>query len=304
MEMMFILLVVIAAAVIVLGKNRKRTDVAETAPVAQIPMPEKQNTIDQELMKRVEEFMNYDRFSLVIQPMVDFTSNTVVGGEVLSRLHHPERGVIFPNNFLHCIDAAGLYPKFDRYVFRKACAWLSRSLEAGETVEYISCNFSRKTLSEASIASQLTEIADHYSIPYEKLAIEITEREKESDTQQFLLNLKQLNASGFRIFLDDYGIGDTSLKDMIDYPLDTVKIDRSMLYETDTDQGKSVYRTLVNVAREMGLKVICTGIETEEQSCFAREVGCDYGQGFLYFHPMDVDEMFETMEKSRISEEE
>lgn len=302
MEVMVIFLVVIAAAALVLRKSGKPADAAETAPAAPAPMPEKENAIDQELTERAEEFMKYDRFSLVVQPVVNYAANSAVGGEVLSRLHHPERGVIFPDDFLRCIDAAGLYPQFDRYVFRKACAWLSRSLDAGEAVDYISCNFSRKTLSEANIAMQLTQIADSFGIPHEKLAIEITERERETDAQLFLLNLKQLKASGFRIFLDDYGIGVTSVKDMMNYPLDTVKIDRSILYAANTDQGKAAYRALVAMAKELELKVVCEGIETEEQNTFAREAGCHYGQGFLYSRPMGVDEMFEMMEKSRITE--
>lgn len=219
MEKLFILLIVIAALIIVVEKNRK---------TIQIPPPELQHTIEQELMERAEDFLS-------------------------------------------CIDSAGLYPKFDKYIFQKACAWLNHSLEAGENVDYITCNFSRKTLSEANTAEELMKIADSYGISYGKMAIEITERERVSNMQQFLENLQKLHEVGFLIFLDDYGVGVTTLKDMIDYPLDAVKIDKSMLYETSADQGRAVYRTLVNVARELGLKVICEGIETEEQNSFARE---------------------------------
>jgi len=301
MEIMLICLAAIATAVIVLGKHRSSAAPAEASP--SVPMPSKQNAIALELTARAEEFIKYDYFSIMIQPVLDFSADTVTRGEVLARLHHPERGVIFPDDFLPCIDKAGLYPLFDRYIFRKTCAWMKRSLAAEETVDYISCNFSRKTLSETNIVLQLTQIADHYGIPHEKLAIEITERERETDAQLFLENLHQLKQAGFQLFLDDYGSGFTSLKDLMNYPLDTVKIDRSILYATNTDQGEAAYRALVAMAKELGLKIVCEGIETEAQSCFAREVGCHYGQGFLYFHPMDVDAMFEIIEKSRLTEE-
>lgn len=303
MEMMLIFLAVITVTAIVLGKNRSPSDAAEAVHSVHVPMPAAQKSMDQELTARMEEFMKFDCFSLVIQPVVDFAANTATGGEVLSRLNHPERGVIFPDDFLHSIDAAGLYPQFDRYIFQKTCAWLSRSLAAGENVEYISCNFSRKTLSEANIAMQLVEFADSYGLPHEKLAIEITERERETDAGLFLTNLRQLKSAGFRIFLDDYGMGVTSVKDIINYPLDTVKIDRSILYAANTDQGKAAYRALVAMAKELGLKVVCEGIETEEQGQFAKEAGCHYGQGFLYFRPIGTDQVLDMMEKSRIAEE-
>jgi len=300
MEMM-ILLAVIAAAAILMMRHGKSKPAGER--VSAVPVPEKKNAMPRELTQRVEEFMQYDRFSLVIQPMVNLSSNTSNGGVVLSRLNHPERGVIFPNDFLPCIEAAGLESKFDRYIFRKTCAWLSRSLAAGETVECISCNFSRKTLSEPDIVPQLLQITDSFSFPCEKLGIEITERDKEMDSRQFLENLKRLKEAGFRIILDDCGIGVTSVKDLPNYPLDVVKIDRSILCAADTEQKKSAYRALVSMAAELGLKVVCKGIETEAQDAFARDVGCNYGQGFLYFTPMDVDKMFQEIEKSRVAED-
>ena len=287
----------VLAGAAIMGRKRK----SEEEPMPEMPAPE--TRLETELKNRLVEFLEQDRFSLVIQPVVDFRDNTTLNAEALSRLNHPELGVIFPDAFLPTVDALGLYPRFDRYIFRKSCAWMSSTLAAGETFRCLSCNFSRKTLSEAALAEDLIRIADEYGIPHAALAIEITERERETDACQLLENLKQLKAAGFRVFLDDYGNGVTSVNDLMQYQLDVVKIDRSMLLETETEQGAENFRALVSTAVGLGAEVACEGIETEAQACFAREAGCHYGQGFLYFKPVAQEQVFELIRRSSIRDD-
>ena len=262
-----------------------------------------QKTLKQELQERMEEFMEMDQFTLLIQPVVNFRDNTVKDGEVLSRLEHPERGVVFPDEFLPVIDALGLYPAFDRYIFEKSCVWLHRSMADGNEFEILSCNFSRRTLSEADIAQDMIQIADNYGISHSKLGVEITEREPAPDEKQLIKNLNLLRDAGFRIILDDYGDGVTSMSDLMQYPVDILKIDRSLLWKTATEQGKTAFRAMVSMFMEMGAEVVCEGIETEEQSRLARESGCHYGQGYLFFKPIRQDQVFEMMHKASLLEE-
>jgi len=287
----------LVAGAALLGRKRK------TENKTQVPVPAPVITLETELKKRLTEFMEQDRFSLVIQPVVDFRDNTVSSGEALARLHHPELGMIFPDEFLPMVDAMDLYPRFDRYIFRKCCAWMSSTLAEGETFHSLSCNFSRKTLSEANLAGDLIQIADRYGVPHNGLAIEITERERETDVCQFVDNLKQLKKAGFRIILDDFGNGVTSVNDLMQYPLDIVKIDRSMLLNACTEKGKAEFCELVTTVAQLGMGVVCEGIETEEQNRFAREAGCHYGQGFLYFKPISQDKVFEMMQKGSLLED-
>ncbi len=266
------------------------------------PAPTAQKTLNRELQERMVEFLDRDFFSLVIQPVVDFRTNTVLNGEVLSRLEHPERGVIFPDTFLPVIEEQDLYSRFDRYIFQKSCIWMQRSLAAGEKMECISCNFSRKTLSEATIAEDLIRLANKYGVAHNKLAVEITEREKNNDEAQLIENLKTLREAGFRIILDDYGTGITSVNDLLNYPLDIVKIDRSVLLNAQTEERKTAFRALVALFIDLGADVVCEGIETEEQDAFARSSGCHYGQGFLYFKPVPQDGVFEVIRQSSVTE--
>ena len=301
MKWHFVILPVIASA-LWLAVRKRHAAPQKTAPIL-APAPQTHEKLEQELAQRMEEFLQRDHFSLVVQPVVDFRTNTVSNGEVLARLNHPERGVIFPDAFLPAVDALGLYPRFDRYIFRKSCAWMRRSLADGEHFDCLSCNFSRKTLSEAGIAQDLVEIADQYGVPHSALAVEITERERETDARQLIENLNQLKAAGFRIILDDYGNGVTSVNDLMQYPLDIVKIDRSLLLNTRTEQGVNVFRELVAMAGRLGAEIVCEGIETPEQERFAREAGCHYGQGFLFFKPTEQNLVFEMIHRSSILEE-
>ena len=264
--------------------------------------PAAQKTLGAELRDRMVEFMDRDLFSLVIQPVVDFRTNTVFKGEALSRLDHPERGVIFPDVFLPVIEELDLYSRFDRYIFQKCCVWMYRSLAEGEKIDCISCNFSRKTLSEVTIAEDLIRIADGYGVAHDRLALEITEREQNDNEQQLIENLKTLREAGFRIILDDYGTGVTSVNDLLNYPLDIVKIDRSLLLSAQTEERKEAFRAMVALFVELGADVVCEGIETREQDEFARGAGCHYGQGYLYFKPIRQDQVFEMIRRSSLSE--
>ena len=302
MEYVIVILLVAVVAAMLLHRKRNADEAEVTA--APGPAPAAQDPMNLELQNRMEEFLERDLFSLVIQPVVDFRNNTSSNGEVLSRLNHPERGVIFPDDFLPAVDALGLYPRFDRYIFQKSCAWLNRSLAEGAQIDCISCNFSRKTLSEENLPRDLIRIADSYALPHHKLGLEITEREQETDAQQLMENLKQLKAAGFRIILDDYGNGVTSENDLMQYPLDIVKIDRSLLLNACTERGNAEFRALVDKATQLGAEVVCEGIETEEQDRFVRDAGCHYGQGFMYFKPIAQNQVFEMMRKGSIWPEE
>ena len=260
-------------------KNREADSIAKkgAAPLK----PEK------EMMVRMPDFIDDDRFRLAVQPVIDLQTGDIVGGEVLSRLHHPEQGVIFPDKFLPAVEEAGIYPRFDYYIFRKSCKLMQCLRARGAAIEYLSCNFSRLTLSENEAATRLSEIADAFELPHECMAVEITEREQEKDTDQFCENLVEIKKAGFQIFVDDLGAGVTSVRDLWSYPVDVVKIDRSLLLSTDTEQGRSAYYGLRNLVVDLNCKVLCEGVETREQHQFVIDAGCHYGQGFLFYRPME-----------------
>lgn len=258
--------------------------------------------IGKELMGRMEEFLHRDLFSLAMQPVVSLDSGCISTGEVLTRLNHPERGMVFPDQFLPVIDNLGLHPRFDRHIFEKSCAWVSRALAAGEPVDCISINFSRTTLCGENLADDLIAIADRYGVPHCMLGVEITEQVAETGVVRQLENLNRLKCAGFRIILDDCGSGVTSFNDLMHYPLDVLKLDHSLLRKAETREGAKAFRGLVAMATELGAQVVCEGIETPAQHRFAREAGCHYGQGYLYFRPTAQDQFFHALRTARTPE--
>ena len=251
---------------------------------------------ERELAGRIADLIDGDSFVLAVQPVIDLQTGGIVGGEVLSRLNVPGQGLIFPDKFLPAVQEAGLYPRFDYYIFRKSCKLMHRLRESGAEQEYLSCNFSRLTLSEKDAATRLSQIADEFGLPRGCMAVEITEREQETDKEQFCRNLIDLKKAGFRIFVDDLGAGISSVRDMWSYPVDVVKIDRSLLLAADTEQGRSAYRGLRNLVVDLGCEVLSEGVETQEQHRFVIDCGCHYGQGFLFYRPMEAERFCRLME--------
>ena len=255
-------------------------------------MPDLQITHDVALADQIREMISCDRFRLVVQPVIDLQTGCIVGGEVLSRLEHPDLGLLFPDKFLPAVELAGLCPEFDLHIFQKSCALMGGLMEQGTQIQYLSCNFSRLTLSEPGAADQLCAIADAVGIPHDRVAVEITEREQDTDNDQFCENLIDLKKAGFRILVDDLGAGVTSVRDLWCYPVDVVKIDRSLLLAADNDQGRSDFRRLRDLAVDLGCMVLCEGVETEDQHRFVLDAGCQYCQGYLFYRPMECEQFF------------
>lgn len=278
------------ASVWYFGRKRNMEKQKEVQPEEPAMTPE------EELVAQMPNLIKEDRFQLWVQPVVDLKTGDIVGGEVLSRLDHPERGLVFPNNFLPAIEKAGLTDKFDHYVFGKTCILINKLTRQGIHVQYLSCNFCRMTLSEQGVVERLVRIADEYGVNHEKLALEITEQELETDAEQFNQNLRQLKEEGFRIFVDDLGAGVTSVRDLWSHPVDVAKNDRSLLLDAETERGRIAYRGLRNLAADLGCKVLCEGVETEEQRQFVQDVGCDYCQGFLFYRPMEQSKFMDLMD--------
>ena len=230
-----------------------------------------------------------NRFLLEFQPFVELDTGKVIGGEVLSRLVGEEQGMVMPESFLRAVRSTGIHSRFDCYVFEKACAWLS-GLEHRKEIRYLSCNFSRLTLSEETFAEYVRKTADRYGISHQVLAVEVTEERPAPSQETLRRNLQQLHRDGFTVFLDDFGAGITSLADLRDLPVDVVKIDKGLLDKAWTSQGRPRFLNVVRLAEGQGALVLCEGIENERQAAYARLAGCGLAQGYYYSRPVSATE--------------
>ncbi|MBR5479472.1 MAG: EAL domain-containing protein [Clostridia bacterium] len=241
------------------------------------------------LEANIESDIDKDRFFFVYQPVIDAKTKKIVAAEVLSRLNSFEDGIIIPQHFLGVIQAMSLEEKFDCYVFEKVCKWISSDRIKREKCIY-TINFSRATLSGCGFIDVIDGIVKKYGLVCRSFAVEVLENRGNysQNLEQINQNLIALRERGMRILIDDFGGSFTSMIDLQAFPMDVIKIDKELIQNTKNSTGFAIFSNLVKTAKEIGVKTVCEGIETETHEQIAVEAGCDMLQGFYYYRPMPV----------------
>ena len=202
----------------------------------------------------------------------------------MSRWIKADGEIVFPGKYIPLMERSGVITKLDYYMFEKTC----QKLDAWYGTDFgefsISCNFTRSTISEEDFVAKLKDITDRYSFDKSKLIIEITEDSIERNLDVAIKNILRVKELGFSVALDDIGCGYTSLVNLCEYPIDIVKVDREiLLMAANGERGKKLFYGIISLAHYLNLKVVCEGVETEEQNAFIYETDCDCIQGWYYF---------------------
>lgn len=237
---------------------------------------------EKELLKKIEEAFKNEEFKMHLQFIVDNKSKKIVSAEALSRWVNSMGEVIFPGKYIGLMEKSGLIIKFDYYMFEKVCKKLSKWMNSEFSDITLSCNITRITISEKGFVKKIKDIADRYDFDRSKLIIEITEDSIEKNLDIAKQNIKEAKELGFSIALDDMGSGYTTLISLCEYPIDIVKIDREVLLHSNRESGKKLFLGIISLIHSLNLKVICEGVETEEQNALATESECDGIQGWFY----------------------
>lgn len=225
-------------------------------------------------------------FQLYIQFYVDTGNGKIVGGEALSRWEHPEKGLLTPARYISMMEKEGLISQLDYYSLEKACAFLEGMNHAGVKDFFISCNFSRETFSAEDFAVRCKKIMENYQFDRELLIFEITESAAIKNIVSVKKNIRDMKDMGIRIALDDFGEGFTSFFDIQEYPLDGLKLDKSLIDNLGTNPGDVILRAMIQVGHELGITVLAEGVETDEQIRILKEMNCDVIQGFRFHYPI------------------
>ena len=250
---------------------------------------------DSELRQAIEN----GEFDLNIQLVYDMQKASFFGGEVLSRWKHPSKGILLPREFIPALHQCGRIRDLDLYMLGKTCRILEL-LESSESSDLcLSCNLSRTTISEKDFCEQFRRILDNYHFEREKLIIEITEDSITFDLETARQNILNCKACGVCIALDDFGVGYTAFSDLCNFPIDCIKIDRSIITKAVSEQGESVLSETVQLAHNLNMQVLCEGVETEQELAAVKRCGCDYIQGFYYCHALPVEQAVEFYLQNR-----
>lgn len=236
--------------------------------------------------KNLKSGIANNNFFLEFQPIIEIGSGNIVGGEVLTRLNS-ESKVLLPADFISVIKDKNLDAELDCYVYEKTCQWISVHRDVCKYLTHISINFSRNTLSVPNIAEKLLGVADGYGIEHRFLSVEILEdRESEYSVAPMRENICALKNAGVSVVLDDFGDGYSSFDDLKNFPVDAIKMSKSLTENIETPLGLRIFKSFVGVANGMNVKIIVEGAETLRQIEILRENGIQYVQGYFFYKPV------------------
>ena len=252
-----------------------------------------------EIEEEMEMALHHREFCMYLQPQVRVSDGKLCGAEALVRWEHPIKGVMQPAQFLPLFESNGFITRLDKFMWEEACKYLAQ-LKKRDIDVPISVNVSRAHIGKSDLADALLELTRKYDIEPSKLELEITENLFVDDVEELFGQMNELKKHGFRIQMDDFGSGYSSLNMLRKAPVDTLKIDRFFLDEImSTSRGKIIVEASVKMAKQLGLTVIAEGVETEEQLHFLNDSGCDIAQGYLFSKPVNVAEFEEFMDSHR-----
>ena len=231
-------------------------------------------------------------FRLVFQPIVVLDTGTIDGFEALLRWRHPERGDVGPDAFIPVAEETGLILPLGRWVVEECCRQMQRWTEAGHTQLAMSLNLSARQFAEPDLAGYLAGALEQCGMPAHRFRLEITESVLLEQAGPALGTLMRLRDMGMVLCMDDFGTGYSSLGYLHRFPLDVVKIDRSFVSRMDRDaRSAQMVHAIVNLARNLRVKVVAEGVETREQLASLRGMGCDHAQGFLFAEPLSEEQV-------------
>jgi diguanylate cyclase (GGDEF)-like protein/PAS domain S-box-containing protein len=246
----------------------------------------------------LRQALENDQMLVYYQPLVDISTHTVVGLEALMRWMHPERGIVGPTEFISIAESTGLIVTLGRWLIRHACLdSVSIRQSADRSDLQLSVNISARQLDDPLLVKCVHDALMESGLPPASLTLEITESVFISDADRSLNVLEQLRSIGVKLSIDDFGTGYSSLGYLQQLPVDELKIDRTFIVAAaDSSESRALVRTIVDLARDFGLRTVAEGIETVGQLEGARDAGCEYAQGFLFASPATVADIISQLE--------
>ncbi len=233
-------------------------------------------------------------FTLFYQPKIECATGRLAGFEALARWAHPDRGIVMPDEFIPLIDEIGLIGELTDAVLDEALPWFEGFLgdcgeESGDGVT-LSINFSAKTFTDPEFLERIGARCRRMDIAPQKIIFELTETSTVDDPVISLDLTTRLRLQGFHLSIDDFGIGYSSLLQLVRLPFSEIKVDKSFVMSVRRSaESRTVVKSIVHLGRSLGLRSAADGVEDVQTLRYLKQIGCDLAQGYAIARPMDGD---------------
>ncbi len=248
-----------------------------------------QNDLMSKQIKRAlinNEFINY------YQPQIDVSTGKITGIETLIRWQHPQKGLIYPNDFIPFTEMTGMIVDLGDFVLEKACRHTKKLHDEGFKDLVVGVNVSANQIKDDRFVHNVKDILARTGLSPDHLELEITERVIFQPTLEIKKKVTQLKEIGVRFSIDDFGTGYSSLSNLRDFSFDTIKIDRSFIHKISTDNiNNYIVESIVYLGEKLNLRVIAEGVETSEEFHLLKRLRVREVQGFLLSKPISFSEL-------------
>ncbi len=232
-----------------------------------------------------------DEMHIAYQAKVDLSTGRIIGAEALARWTNPELGPVSPVEFVPVAEETGLIVPIGDWILETACNQAKSWIDAGLDDITVAVNLSVRQFQQGTLADRVDEVLKTSGLPCERLDLELTESMLVENAEETVRVLQGLKALGVSLSIDDFGTGYSSLSYLTKFPIDALKVDRSFVIGLpDNPDAVTMAKAIVNMAKNLGLKVIAEGVENERQSTFLLGLGSDIGQGYLFSRPVGYEE--------------
>lgn len=241
----------------------------------------------------MQEALNSEEFKLFLQPKIKLEDGKLYGAEALVRWVTSDNKMIFPDQFIPLFEENGFCTKLDLYMVEKACKYLRRWIHTGYEPINISVNQSKLLFYKENYVESLCRITKRYGIPPSLITLEILEGLALNNVNQLNDKIKKLKEQGFKISMDDFGSGYSSLNTLGNLDIDELKLDKTFLMiasNTDGYRQKLIMEQIIVLAKKMNMYTVAEGVETKENEQMIKQLGCDFGQGYYYSKPISAKE--------------
>jgi diguanylate cyclase (GGDEF)-like protein len=244
--------------------------------------------------------LDHGEFQLQYQPKIDARSGAIVGIEALLRWQHPELGMVAPAKFIPIAEETGLLVSIGKWVLMTACAQNVAWQQSGLPRLHMAVNLSRRQFADEGLLRDITSILEETGMSPALLELEIAESTLMHDVDKALGTLKAFKDLGVRLAIDNFGTGYSSLSNLRRFPIDTIKIDGSLIHDLSNQAENSLAEATIAMGRNLSLTVLAECVETKAQADFLRDHACDEFQGFYFSKPVTADKFAELLEAQSV----